>query len=357
MRLKRNKILIFFIIFFTYTNLTESALIDFVQLPTTTHNETISGTAEGSPGNTRDGNFDTYYGAYSHHGGDGSTSCSITSEHIWPNATHIVQIRVKMYARPYPHGNYEHQKYTFEIWLRINGSWTSIYYDHGDYHASTPGWPGHEWRDITKSDGWDNVTGIKCYAYAWAYSYEGDRQQETWARVYEVQAFGYPPPTVASSGATNIQSFQATLIGNIIDTGWSSCDERGFEWGTSPGNYSYSWTETGSFGTGTFTYTLTGLNYNTTYYFRAKAHNPSGWGYGEELSFTTSYLDIGLRLFDGTGIIKVACEPAGPSTSPLRIAKNGTIYSIVLVDVTDPLASKIRIQTSAGIKAIRKLEK
>jgi len=67
-----------------------------------------------------------------------------------------------------------------------------------------------------------------------------------------------------------------------------------------------------------------------------------------------AYIDIGLRVYDGTAIISIACEPAGTLTSPLRIAKNGIIYGIVLVDPSDPDATGIRVQTSAGVKALRK---
>lgn len=66
------------------------------------------------------------------------------------------------------------------------------------------------------------------------------------------------------------------------------------------------------------------------------------------------YIDIGLRIFDGREIIRIACEPAGTLTSPLRIAKNGVIYGIVLVDPSDPHASRIKVQTKSGIKALRK---
>lgn len=39
---------------------------------------------------------------------------------------------------------------------------------------------------------------------------------------------------------------------------------------------------------------------------------------------------------------------------PLRIRKGGTTYGLELVDTSDPNASKIRIKTGVGIKAIRK---
>jgi hypothetical protein len=69
-----------------------------------------------------------------------------------------------------------------------------------------------------------------------------------------------------------------------------------------------------------------------------------------------AYADIGLRVYDGTGVITIACEPEGAATSPLRIAKNGTTYGIALVEPSDVNACGIRIETSSGVKALRKLQ-
>jgi hypothetical protein len=69
-------------------------------------------------------------------------------------------------------------------------------------------------------------------------------------------------------------------------------------------------------------------------------------------------VDVGLRLYDGTAIVRIACEPPGTGgelTSPLRIAKGGTIYGIVLTDPNSPNASKFRIQTPSGVKAWKTL--
>jgi len=86
--------------------------------------------------------------------------------------------------------------------------------------------------------------------------------------------------------------WRATLHGAIENTGGENCDERGFEWDNNSGTpYVNSWTETGNFGTGSFSYLITELDPDTTYYFRAKAHNSAGWGYGDELSFSTSALE------------------------------------------------------------------
>lgn len=68
-----------------------------------------------------------------------------------------------------------------------------------------------------------------------------------------------------------------------------------------------------------------------------------------------TFIDIGLRLYDGTEIVTIACEPEGTPASPLRIAKNGTIYGIALVDPADSSATTIRIETASGTKALAKL--
>lgn len=65
--------------------------------------------------------------------------------------------------------------------------------------------------------------------------------------------------------------------------------------------------------------------------------------------------DCGLRIFDGAAIVKAACQPVGSTTSPLRIGKNGVVRGIILVATTDPNATKVRIRTATGVKAIKKL--
>jgi hypothetical protein len=80
---------------------------------------------------------------------------------------------------------------------------------------------------------------------------------------------------------------RATLNGTITVTGGENCDQRGFDWGTQTGVYPYNWTESGSYGTGAFSHLISSLILNQTYYFRAKAHNSVGWGYGTEKSFVT----------------------------------------------------------------------
>jgi len=76
------------------------------------------------------------------------------------------------------------------------------------------------------------------------------------------------------------------------------CDVRGYVVDTSshanPGStppvtsgYTYHITESGSFGTGAFSIKIAGLKPGTKYYGRACAHNVAGWGYGDEVEFST----------------------------------------------------------------------
>lgn len=89
-------------------------------------------------------------------------------------------------------------------------------------------------------------------------------------------------------------SMHATLNGNITDIGGVNCDERGFDWDYDSGPpYANSWTETNSYGIGAFSHQITGLTEGATVYFRAKAHNTEGWGYGAEKSFVASTTLIG----------------------------------------------------------------
>jgi len=76
--------------------------------------------------------------------------------------------------------------------------------------------------------------------------------------------------------------------------------------------------------------------------------------YTQEISAEKGFQDIGLRVYNGTQIVAIAAEPAGTLTSSLRIAKNGVIHGIVLVEPGDANDSGVRIQTSSGIKALRK---
>jgi hypothetical protein len=126
------------------------------------------------------------------------------------------------------------------------------------------------------------------------------------------------PPTVQTDPADNNFLNQATLHGEITNTGGEDCNERGFDWRPQSDSAWQSWTQSsGPYGTGSFSHTLTGLTSGAVYAFRAKAHNSAGWSYGSILNFrviakptlqttpatniTTSSATLNTKIFDNGG--------------------------------------------------------
>ncbi len=78
-----------------------------------------------------------------------------------------------------------------------------------------------------------------------------------------------------------------------------------------------------------------------------------GTGYNCSTSNTCEG-DCGLRGYDGNKIIIFACE--NPAVSKLHISKNGVNYGVGLVLPTDVNASKFKITTSLGVRALKMLD-
>ena len=93
-------------------------------------------------------------------------------------------------------------------------------------------------------------------------------------------------PSVETLSATNIDDNSATLRGNLTDDGNDSNDVY-FTWGTSSNNLNRTLTAGTKSSTGTFSKNLSGLNDNTTYYYKACADNSSGSDCGSTESFRT----------------------------------------------------------------------
>ena len=302
----------------------------------------------GSPSNVGDNDLNTNYSSGS---GCGPSQCPVVGGFVTVNIIFslsnikIDKTELTLETQVNASGQIV-QKYYVKVY---NGNWYTVSsgQQSGNYGKQTI---------VADFSEYQNVSQIEIQVYGMgATSWMGGNG---WARAYEIKAWGNKviAPIISTSDASGITSSQATLNGNITDTGGENVLERGFDWGTSSGSYPNSWTESGSFSAGSFNHQIIGLNQQTVYYFRAKARNSAGWSYGSEKSFATlsAYIDCGLRIYDGTSNIAIACEPAGTLTSPLRIYKGSSIYGIVLVPTSDSNASKIRIQTSSGIKALRK---
>ena len=93
-----------------------------------------------------------------------------------------------------------------------------------------------------------------------------------------------------NSTVTSISTTGATLGGNITNINGANATVRGFEYSTSSGfgnGTGTNSTDSGTYGNGTFTKAVSSLTANTLYYFKAKAQNSAGTGWGAEASFTT----------------------------------------------------------------------
>ena len=122
-------------------------------------------------------------------------------------------------------------------------------------------------------------------------------------------------PTVTTIAAGSVNYEQASLRGEITETGGEDPEERGFEYKIGGESIIRTIRETGSFGIGTYRLVLYGLDPNIEYHFRAYAKNSAGTGYGSWLDFTTEYTDPMVKTHNAT------------NESETQVTGNGEIVS------------------------------
>ncbi|MEZ5106154.1 MAG: FISUMP domain-containing protein [Draconibacterium sp.] len=95
-------------------------------------------------------------------------------------------------------------------------------------------------------------------------------------------------PTIYTEDATSITATGAYLGGNIVDDNGKPITERGIVYSSTNSNPNYTDSKIylGS-GLGNFGQNLSGLQSNTTYYFRAYAINGDGISFGDVINFKT----------------------------------------------------------------------
>jgi hypothetical protein len=104
-------------------------------------------------------------------------------------------------------------------------------------------------------------------------------------------------PVLTTTIISNITALSATSGGDITSDAGSPVTARGICWSTSPKpTIALSTKTVDGTGIGNFKSNLNLLNENTTYYVRAYATNIKGTGYGNEISFKTTKLDLNLGL-------------------------------------------------------------
>lgn len=148
-------------------------------------------------------------------------------------------------------------------------------------------------QDIIEEAWWDSGDAIQIFweehgavVASGNYRYPADYSHATYTEARLEITWTLPIPVVTTQAADNISVGAGTLHGTITATGGENCSERGFDYDYDSGApYANEWTETNSYGTGAFEKVLTRLKHESIVYFRAKAQNSVGWGYGSEKSF------------------------------------------------------------------------
>jgi hypothetical protein len=95
------------------------------------------------------------------------------------------------------------------------------------------------------------------------------------------------PPSVSTYDATSVTPNSANLNGTLHYTGSAGTADVSFQYGTTSGIYSNETPAQTMNAPGNFLAGVSSLTPNTTYYYRAKAHNNYGTSYGTEHMFNT----------------------------------------------------------------------
>jgi|GEM_PF-4409212 len=186
--------------------------------------------------------------------------------------------------------------------------WGYIDYDNGEdvevrasYHKPGDAATVTDWQDGLHTGGVFTITidgTDRDQDYYYALQARTDTHDGEWTPEYLFHT-SIATPEVETDPANQITLRKAGLTGKATAVYNASIIERGFVWdtvshdkpvGVSPeeSEYANCWTEAGEFALEMFTHEISGLERNTTYYFRAcVCDNYPEWGYGDELSFTT----------------------------------------------------------------------
>lgn len=195
----------------------------------------------------------------------------------------------------------------------------------------------------------NNLTDNTTYTYR-VYSYNSAGNSPT----YSNEAIGTTLKieslsTLTTTSISAITPYSAISGGSISSDGNSSISEKGVVWSTNPNpTISLSTKTNEGGGSDSFVSSITNLNWNTQYYIRSYATNSSGTAYGNEVTFTTSIVEITTAAI--TNISPTAGLGGGTisDNAGSSLLSKGLVWS-TSTNPTIALSTKTNEGTSTGI--------
>jgi hypothetical protein len=138
------------------------------------------------------------------------------------------------------------------------------------------------------------LTGLEAGMKYYLKAYLTDGSTPVYGKEISFTTVAASVSTLTTTAITSVTTSTAASGGNISTEGGAPVTSRGVCWSTSTGPTTADSKTSDGTGTGSFTSSMTGLIPNTTYYVRAYAINSVGTAYGEDISFTTVSVSIGL---------------------------------------------------------------
>ena len=145
-------------------------------------------------------------------------------------------------------------------------------------------------------------------------------------------------PAVTTSEAGSITLTTAVSGGEVTDDGGGEITARGICWATSTNPTTDNNITSDGTGTGSFTSDLSALEPETEYFVRAYATNSAGTVYGNEITFTTSSIQIATLTTDEASAITMTSATSGGNITDnggAEVTARGICWAITSGPTTD----------------------
>jgi uncharacterized protein (TIGR02145 family) len=137
-----------------------------------------------------------------------------------------------------------------------------------------------------------NLTNLTANTVYYVRAYATNSMGTTYGNELSFRTSPVTVPSLTTDAATGITLDAAVSGGRSIISNGGDITEKGVCWDTNPNPTTSDFSSSAGSGTGNFSADIEGLNPSTIYYVRAYARNSAGFGYGPQMTFSTSASDI-----------------------------------------------------------------